>query len=558
MDYRKFILRSAVLVLTLVMLVPLIAVATGAALPGWVYPYAGIASGFLLALTSWYLATAPQDRRNKAPSRAQLFQEAAALNYHAMVCLTDEKSRIFYVNDKFLDATGYEISEIIGRDASIYYPEDERHVFEAIRDGLQQGSPWSGETRMICRDGDRIWTQATIVPRLDRRGRLVGTISIRTDITSVKAAAEQKDLFTTLHNLRDEVYMIDPATLAFVYINEAGLTRLGWREEDYRGKSLHHDHWDLDELRFRDRISPLIAGEADLITYEDAIGDTPYEIRIQLIETYSGRKRLVAVLRDVSEQAELERTKSEFLAAISHELRTPMTSIKGAMGLLLSNAAGDLPDKARDMLSIAHRNADRLVVIINDILDIEKMAAGEMEFDMQTRPLAMVIEEAISANEQFADRFDVTVEKADFDATLAVEYDFGRTLQVLTNLLSNAAKFSPAGGRIIVSLTTRPGAVRISVQDFGDGLTEDARAKVFNRFSQPNRPTRRGAVGTGLGLSIAKAIMEKQNGTIDVQSDVGQGSTFYVEFPQMTPDAEDPSGAQTATGQPGNLEKLIR
>ena len=258
----------------------------------------------------------------------------------------------------------------------------------------------------------------------------------------------------------------------------------------------------------------------------------PYNNRIQLITTYSGEKQLVAVLRDASEQAEVERVKAELLATISHELRTPMTSIKGAMGLLLSNAAGELPEKARTMLSIAYRNSDRLVMIINDILDIEKIAAGQMVFEMNTMPLSLVIDESIAANEQFANRFDVTVEKQGVDEAAHASYDFGRTLQVLTNLLSNAAKFSPVGSKVIVRMEQIGQSYRISVQDFGTGIPEEAQGRIFERFTQVKQDkSHRGVQGTGLGLNISKVIMEQQSGGIGMVSQEGVGSTFFVEFP---------------------------
>ena len=172
-------------------------------------------------------------------------------------------------------------------------------------------------------------------------------------------------------------------------------------------------------------------------------------------------------------------------------------------------------------------------MIINDILDIEKIAAGQMEFDLQAQPLVDVIEEAIAANEQFANRFDVTVETHDLDAKAVASYDFGRTLQVLTNLLSNAAKFSPPGGTINVLMERKSGRIRVSVQDFGPGIPRESQKRIFERFAQVAKATNSAVASTGLGLHISRAIMEQQQGTIGLDSEEGVGSTFYIEFPAV-------------------------
>jgi PAS domain S-box-containing protein len=532
MNSKKFIMKSILLALAVFLLSPVVAAAFGYSLSRTLVPYITLAAGVFMALVFWYIFDGHSGEATGQSGRNQLLQEVSALNHHAMVSLTDRDARLFHVNDKLLEVSGFNAEDLLGQSTSVLYAEEDKHQFAGIRAGLDRGIPWTGETRMRCKSGKTIWTQATILPRLDSEGHLIGTVSIRTDVTTAKINAQQNDLFTTLHKLWDEVYMLDPETLAFSYMNEAALARVGWEAGEVKTKTLWDDCKDLDEAKFRARIEPLLTGEVDQITYADDIDGVPYNNRIQLITTYSGEKQLVAVLRDASEQAEVERVKAELLATISHELRTPMTSIKGAMGLLLSNAAGELPEKARTMLSIAYRNSDRLVMIINDILDIEKIAAGQMVFEMNTMPLSLVIDESIAANEQFANRFDVTVEKQGVDEAAHASYDFGRTLQVLTNLLSNAAKFSPVGSKVIVRMEQIGQSYRISVQDFGTGIPEEAQGRIFERFTQVKQDkSHRGVQGTGLGLNISKVIMEQQSGGIGMVSQEGVGSTFFVEFP---------------------------
>ena len=462
---------------------------------------------------------------------SKMLMDIAALDQHAMIQITDLQARIIEVNDCLLSATGFSNSELIGQSASSLYHDRDRPMAFEIRDKILAGLAWTGEMRLMRKDGSVMWTQATIVPRRDSEGALVGAISIRSDISESKFADHHNDLTTTLHKLSDEVYMIDSDTFSFTYMNEAAMRRAKTNESGY-------DNWNLRKLfsdqefdGFVQRIAPLLDGKTDQVHYDAVLFNVPYELRLQLYKAPAGKRIIVAILRDKTEQAEIERVRAELLATISHELRTPMTSIKGAMGLLLSNAAGELPEKARGMLSIAYRNADRLVMIINDILDIEKIAAGQMDFDMQVMPLVVVVEEAIAANEQFANRFDVSVSLIEADRDAAASFDFGRTLQVLTNLLSNAAKFSPPGGRVDVVMKRVKDRMRISVRDFGEGIDEAAQASIFERFTQAASGSRRGVASTGLGLNIARAIMDEQNGSIDFVSRLGEGSTFFVEFP---------------------------
>ncbi|MFD2853702.1 PAS domain-containing sensor histidine kinase [Seohaeicola zhoushanensis] len=468
-------------------------------------------------------------------SLKNLMGEAEALNNHSMISLSNAEAGIFHANENLLKATGYSREETIGRPSSMFYFDEDHALFDEIRAGLDAGRPWSGEMRLRCKNGEAISTLATIIPHLDRKGALVGAISIRTDITATRAASEQKELFTLLNGLQDEVYMADARTLAYTYMNRAALKRTGWNEAELHGKHLWDEDPEMDVEAFRAQMAPLLSGEVEQIGSRRRVNDTPYDVRMNLIRGADGSRRIVIVMRDNSEQERNERAKSELLSTISHELRTPMTSIKGAMGLLLSNAAGDMSDKARSMLSIAHRNADRLVNIVNDILDVEKIAAGQMEFNLKRAPLVNVLDEAIVANEPFASRFDVCVEKKNFDPEFVAEYDFERTLQVMTNLLSNAAKFSPPGGRIVISMEQVDGFTRINVRDFGKGIPADVQPRIFQRFVQAPGQTR-GVNGTGLGLYICQLIMKQQNGDIGFDSTEGEGTVFHVDFPMLAAD----------------------
>ncbi len=239
----------------------------------------------------------------------------------------------------------------------------------------------------------------------------------------------------------------------------------------------------------------------------------------------------LGVIEDIRVRKEVERLKSEFTAVVSHELRTPLTSIRGSLGLILGALSASLPEKVRDLLEIAQSNCERLVLLINDILDIEKFSAGQMRFDLDTVPIAGVTLQAVEANEGYARKFNVRIDLSPVDPACRVSVDPDRFVQVMSNLLSNAVKYSPQGGSVRVWVDRRGDHVRISVRDQGPGIPEDFRDRIFEKFSQADSSTTREKGGTGLGLHIARRFVEHMQGRIGYESETGRGSTFWIELP---------------------------
>ena len=234
---------------------------------------------------------------------------------------------------------------------------------------------------------------------------------------------------------------------------------------------------------------------------------------------------------NVTERTPVEKLKNEFVSVVSHELRTPLTSIRGALSLLLSGSVGEQTEKARKLLTIANNNCDRLLVLISDILDIEKIEAGTMAFPCVPVDVAALIEETIEANKMYAEKFSVAVQFARPNAYHFVYADAGRLLQVITNLLSNAIKFTPTGGGVNIAVTQVDTKVRVSVTDHGAGVPAAFRAVIFEKFSQADSSAARDQNGTGLGLSISKAIVENFGGSIHFTSEPGQATVFYFDLP---------------------------
>ncbi|WP_338844964.1 ATP-binding protein [Massilia sp. W12] len=241
----------------------------------------------------------------------------------------------------------------------------------------------------------------------------------------------------------------------------------------------------------------------------------------------------LGIAYDLTERKRIESLKNEFISTVSHELRTPLTSIRGSIGLLAAGAVGEIPTRAKSLLDIAKSNCERLVRLINDILDIEKIESGNMRFCCDVHAINPLLEAAMGGIHAYAQQYGVHVELALPPYDVHVNVDPDRLSQVLLNLLSNAIKFSPAGGVVSLRLEALDDMVRISVMDRGDGIPEEFQARIFKKFAQADSSDTRSKGGTGLGLNISKAIVERLRGNIGFQSTVGQGSTFWVELPRV-------------------------
>ncbi len=232
----------------------------------------------------------------------------------------------------------------------------------------------------------------------------------------------------------------------------------------------------------------------------------------------------------LAERERIERLKNEFVSTVSHELRTPLTSIAGMLELLDAEVVGALPTEAKDMINVAYNNSQRLIRLINDILDIEKIESGRMPFDLAPLQLLPLVERAVAETRSFAQGLDVHIELRSRIENAAALVDPDRLIQVLTNLLSNAAKFSPKGGDVVVILERIGDRLRISVADRGLGIPEAFRGRLFEKFAQADGSDSRRPAGTGLGLAIVKQIVERLDGMVSFDTEIGRGTIFHVDL----------------------------
>lgn len=241
----------------------------------------------------------------------------------------------------------------------------------------------------------------------------------------------------------------------------------------------------------------------------------------------------VAQIQDINERKTMERAKAEFLTMVSHELRTPVTALRGALGILAAGAAGELPPKAQALTSLADRNADRLHRLVNDILDIEKIESGAFAYRRSDVDLNQLVTQAANELKPYADQYHVQIEVRSELARAFLHADADRLMQVLANLISNAVKYSPTGGKIEVAVTRNGDRLRVGVSDHGEGVPEQFRPHIFEKFAQANWTATNPKGGSGLGLSISRAIIEHHGGVLAFQTKLGAGSTFYFELPVL-------------------------
>jgi len=355
------------------------------------------------------------------------------------------------------------------------------------------------------------------------------------------ALAYERDLLHALmDNIPDTIYFKDTES-RFTRINRAQADLLGLDDINAAVGKTDHDFQPIELAQHA------LAEEQQIIATGQPLID-----RLEFNPTADGRPRwlsatkmplkndsgqvvgIVGMSHDITVRQEIDRLKSEFITTVSHELRTPLTSIRGSLGLLAGGAAGEIPHSAMKMVDIAYKNSERLTRLVNDILDIERIEAGKLAFQLTSLDLTGLVEQVLEVNSGYGEQFGVTFVLTGRVAGARVQGDADRLTQVLTNLLSNAAKFSPTGGTVEVAVTRQEQLLRVSITDHGLGVPAAFRTRIFGKFAQADGSTSRQNGGAGLGLSIAKAIIERHGGRIDYTSTPKQGATFFVDLPAGT------------------------
>ena len=365
-------------------------------------------------------------------------------------------------------------------------------------------------------------------------------VVVHTDITQLKRASEalresEERFFKVFQSSPAMIGINDSQNHRFYDVNETWLKVLGFDRDEVIGRTSNElGLWPdpanrqklLETLRKDGRVS---AYSMQFRTRDGKILDCIISGETVELDRHP---HFLFVTEDVSERTRIDQLKNEFIATVSHEIRTPLTSISGSLSLLTGGAAGDIPESARRLLSIAATNSDRLVRLVNDILDLEKIESGEMVFRNQTVELNAVAEHALTINQAYGDQYGVRFKLTHQEPGATVEADRDRLDQVFANLLSNAAKFSPRDGDVEVAVSRHNGMIRTTVTDHGPGIPEEFRDQIFEKFTQADTSDARRTKGTGLGLNIVKKIVEQMDGVVGCEPNSGDGTTIYFDLPE--------------------------
>ena len=452
-----------------------------------------------------------------------------------IVISIDGADRLHYANQAGRDALGVTAAEVVGRPVADFVPAERLTAFmAALAQARATGDAFGVDTVLRHLTGRRV----VVAGNLWRRGEGGGDVAVEMvfrDISSEQSIrAERERLVATLQATTDVVAVMDVNGLVS-WLNDAGrrlIGRAGIQEVVEFPLELLHPKWAWEHA-MRESIPQAI--KAGVWTGESALRDSlGNEIPVsQVIIAHESARGgvwfLSTIMRDISAMKELDRMKSDFVATVSHELRTPLTSIRGALGLVQGGAAGVVPPKVHDLLGIAVANTERLTRLVNDLLDLNKLEAGAFELHLVPLDPRELIESTVRALAPVFAATSLTVDVR-VTATAQLRADRDRLQQVLTNLLSNATKYSPAGGRIAVRVGDVAAAVRIEVEDHGPGIVPADVGRLFQRFQQVGAAVSR-KPGTGLGLAIARSLVELHGGRIGVESAPGVCTVFWVELP---------------------------
>ena len=423
-------------------------------------------------------------------------------------------------------------------------PADRDAVKGAIQKAIDQKTMFELEHPVILSDGGEGWTLCRAIPLLDDQGNIKEWLGRATDISEAKKAEKevnniigdaerQKRLYeTVISNTPDLVYIFD-LDARFTYANRALLTMWGRTQEESFGKSLlevGYEPWHAEmherEIEHVKKTKESVRGEVAFPHAE--LGKRVYDyIFVPVLDAEGEVIAIAGTTRDITEISKLSSQKDEFLAIASHELKTPLTSIK-AYGQVLQNIFESREDdEAVLLLARMDNQINKLTRLISDLLDVTRIQSGKMQFNHDNFDLSELTSDMLDGLQLNSNKHVI---KRALPASLMFHGDKERIGQVITNLVTNAIKYSPAGGAIVVKLEQQQHEVLLSVQDFGLGIPEGMQVKVFEQFYRANN-YRQAISGMGIGLFISAEIVERSGGKIWVESTEGKGSTFYVSLP---------------------------
>jgi PAS domain S-box-containing protein len=502
------------------------------------------------------------------------FQRAILDSANYSIISTSVDGTILTFNTTAEQWLGYTAAEVIGQTTPVLIHDWQEIVqraqelseeleklidpgFEVFTAKARRGEIYENEWTYVRKNGSRFPVLLSITALRNENDQVTGFLGIASDITERKQTEEDlRNLSKALESAVEGIARLNTQG-QYVQVNPAYANMLGYQPEELLGvkwqRTVYSEDIALVEAAYTEMLK---VGKAELEARAIRKDGTILDKQIVIVKAYNQQQQFsgnYCFVKDISERREIERMKDEFISIVSHELRTPLTSISAALDLLAAGVLHNQPEDAQQMLSIAANNTDRLVRLINDILDIERIESGKIVMTKQVCNAADLMNQAVEAIQDIAEKAEITISVSPLTAYLWADPD--RIIQVLTNLLSNAIKFSPSGSTIWlkaeieqwsggrdkedkkdredeeVSASSSTAAILFTVHDQGRGIPSDKLESIFERFQQVDASDSRRKGGTGLGLAICRSIIQQHEGRIWAESTLGKGSTFYFTLP---------------------------
>ena len=471
-----------------------------------------------------------------------------------MVCMHDLDGTLLSVNTHGAESIGRSVDEMVGRPLSEFIPNDRKKALKPYLRQIISAGEAQGLLHLCHKDGE-VRVIAYRNKLIDIPGRDKYVLGFGVDISEqiraegrLRTLTRQSD--SILESVGDGIFGTDLEGRITV-VNSAALQMLGYKRGEVLDKAMHEliHHTRADGSPYPESECPIentldnrssVRVSDEVFWRKDGTSfPVEYVARPQIEASADGNAEtgkpigVVVAFTDTTERRALDRMKDEFISTVSHELRTPLTSLRAALGLVTGGALRSRPEKMHQMLEIALGNTDRLVRLVNDILDLERISSGKSELQLTTCSAEDLLARAASLQQAAAAKAEIRI--STFGRDVHVWADQDRILQTLTNLISNAIKFSPAGSEIeLTAKILDENEAFIEVRDQGRGIPQDKLENIFERFQQVDASDSRAMGGTGLGLAICRSIVTQHGGRIWATSEPGNGTTFHFTLP-ITP-----------------------
>lgn len=456
-------------------------------------------------------------------------------------CRNDEHWTMLFISDEVFALTGYKAQQLIRSKeisfAELNYPDDAEATNIAVQQALAKQQRFHVEYRLRHKDGSLRWVQELGQGVFDDNGELLYIDGFLWDVTqqheALQALSASEQKLSSLYKMAPLAIVLNRfSDGAFIEANPGFYQMLGDKNMPDGSDASSGSGYatmaseQMAQLQHSGRYGPL---EQELLHQEGHL--VPVSVTGVLIKNYEGEQQIWSIIQDITERRRIEQMKNQFVSMVSHELRTPLTSISGALALITGGVLGAVPATMVPMLDIAKDNSSRLSQLINDLLDIDKLVAGKMHFDLSLCLISDLLAKSVQSNQPYANKYGVQLQLAEQQEAMVV-VDAMRFQQIMANLLSNAAKFSPAGSIVKVRSVLNNGEVRVEVEDEGPGIPDEFKAFIFEKFSQADGADSRKSEGTGLGLSIVKELTEHMAGDVGFYNLTPKGCCFYLSFSQ--------------------------